>query len=501
MSLHLPAGSIGPNDPAYDYWNNRSVNLQFISKPGLIIPVRTDAELLDTIQWAVNQQSYFVIRGGGHCLEDFVGNPEVQVIIDISQLKGIRYDPERKAIEVRAGNTLGEVQSFLADQWNVLLPAGEHPDIGIGGHIQGGAFGFLCREHGLGADYLYAVEVIHIDRNGKTVTSTATRDADDPNRELWWAFTGGGAGNFGTVTRFWFRDPACTVDDPARMLPQIPEFIETIELEWLWPSLNEDNFRQLLSVFGNWCRDHSVAGTTGASVFATLHIFSEAVGKIQLKGLLTDPKGEPALDLLLALFDAIPVTFTRSRNKLPWLRFTLNPFPDIFTDARAAFRGKDAFLEQPWSETQLGTIYEQMTRKGLPGGFIGMASYGGKVNTVEPAATASVQRKAIMTTACAVGWMDPADRDESYRWVRGCYAELYKMTGGAPVPNGRTGGCIIAHPDRELADPDLNRSGVPWYEFYYQSNYKRLQAVKAEWDPLDIYHHSLSVQLPGSIDQ
>jgi hypothetical protein len=31
---------------------------------------------------------------------------------------------------------------------------------------------------------------------------------------------------------------------------------------------------------------------------------------------------------------------------------------------------------------------------------------------------------------------------------------------------------------------------------YFRDNYPRLQPVKARWDPLDIFHHALSIRLP-----
>ncbi|HTE12496.1 MAG TPA: BBE domain-containing protein, partial [Chitinophagaceae bacterium] len=95
---------------------------------------------------------------------------------------------------------------------------------------------------------------------------------------------------------------------------------------------------------------------------------------------------------------------------------------------------------------------------------------------------------------CTAGWQDPAEEAKYMDWVRHCYRDLYKGTGGAPVPGKNTGGCIIAHPDNDLADPAWNESGVPWYTFYYQDNYPRLQAVKAKWDPLNIFQHALSVE-------
>jgi FAD/FMN-containing dehydrogenase len=75
----------------------------------------------------------------------------------------------------------------------------------MGGHVSGGAFGFLCRQLGLAADYLHAVELVTVDAAGHAAIVVATRDPADPNFDLWWAHTGGGGGNFGVVLRYWFR--------------------------------------------------------------------------------------------------------------------------------------------------------------------------------------------------------------------------------------------------------------------------------------------------------
>ena len=59
--------------------------------------------------------------------------------------------------------------------------------------MAGGAFGFLCRQLGLAADYLYGVEAVVVDENGRATSVVATRETSDPHRDLWWAHTGGGA--------------------------------------------------------------------------------------------------------------------------------------------------------------------------------------------------------------------------------------------------------------------------------------------------------------------
>jgi aclacinomycin oxidase len=122
-------------------------------------------------------------------------------------MKRVYYDASRNAVAIEAGVTVGEAFRALFEMWGVVIPLGEYPGIGMGGHVVGGAFGFLCRQLGLAADYLYAVEVVTVDERGRASSVVATRETSDPHRDLWWAHTGGGGGNFGVVTRYWFRSP------------------------------------------------------------------------------------------------------------------------------------------------------------------------------------------------------------------------------------------------------------------------------------------------------
>ncbi len=122
--------------------------------------------------------------------------------------------------------------SNLVDPWRGVseavpglgsdLPAGISPNIGIGGHVLGGAFGYLCQQHRLAADHLYGVEVVVVDETGTAKSVVATLELSDPERDLWWAHTGGGGGNFGIVTWYWFRSPEALGTDPARPSPTAP---------------------------------------------------------------------------------------------------------------------------------------------------------------------------------------------------------------------------------------------------------------------------------------
>ena len=47
------------------------------------------------------------------------------------------------ARDLVAGATVGETFRTLFDTWGTVIPLGEYPGIGIGGHVAGGAFGSL----------------------------------------------------------------------------------------------------------------------------------------------------------------------------------------------------------------------------------------------------------------------------------------------------------------------------------------------------------------------
>src|SRR5258705_3288389 len=207
---------IGPDDPLYRAVVDKRFNKRFAASPDYVRLVGSTDQVISAVEDAVREGQRLVVTSGGHCLEGFVSDPEVRVIIDVSPMKRVYFDAERRAVVVEAGATVGETLLALFESWGAVIPLGEYPEIGMGGHVVGGAFGFLCRQLGLAADYLHAVEVVTVDNDGRARSIVASRDAKDPNRELWWAHTGGGGGNFGIVARYWLRSPDASGNDPSK---------------------------------------------------------------------------------------------------------------------------------------------------------------------------------------------------------------------------------------------------------------------------------------------
>ena len=200
---------------------------------------------------------------------------------------------------------------------------------------------------------------------------------------------------------------------------------------------------------------------------------------------------------LAAINDGVGLAYTHDRNRKSWLAHALDPAPGLagVNLEHAVFKLKDALLRKRYTDRQIEVAYHHLTRTDHNVGLSwGMATYGGKVNTMAPDATACAQRDSILTTSVTAGWEDPEDEDITLAWVRRFYRDLFADSGGVPIPAEVSSGASINHPDIDLADPEWNTSGVPWHTMYYRGNYPRLQQVKARWDPLNIFHHALSVR-------
>jgi hypothetical protein len=492
---------IGPDDPRYRAVVEKRFNKRFSAQPDYVRLVSSTEEVVAAVDEAVRDDRRLVVTSGGHCLEGFVSDPEVRVIIDVSPMKRIYFDAERSAIAVEAGATVGETFRTLHDSWGVVIPLGEYPEIGMGGHVVGGAFGFLCRQLGLAADYLYGVEVVTVSEDGRASSVVATRETSDPHRDLWWAHTGAGGGNFGVVTRYWFRSPDASGDDPTTLLPRAPQSITTFKAEWNWSDIDQPSFLRLLQNHGAWCEQNSDADSPYASLWTLLEIHRQQFGKIIVRGVSSAGVAAAGqVDVhLAALSEGVGTPGAKELARMSWLEFALNPLPDLFAapPGGVSVKVKDALLRKRFTDRQIGVAYDYLTRTDhdVMGGMLGLATYGGRINSVAPDATASAQRDSILDTACTTGWLDPADEAKNLTWSRAFYRELFAESGGVPVPSDAYDGAFINHPDTDLADPAFNTSGVPWSTLYYKENYPRLQRIKAQWDPRNVFRHALSIQM------
>ncbi|MFF9019535.1 FAD-dependent oxidoreductase [Streptomyces eurythermus] len=496
--------TVKPTDRRYKDLLVRGYNRRFTGNPDYVRLVGSTAQVVQAVNEAVAAGKRVTVRGGGHCLEDFVDDPDVKVVIDLSEMRSVSFDSAMNAFVIQGGAILSQVYRTLDLGWGVTIPGGSCPPVGVGGHITGGGYGVLSRQYGLVADNLVAVEVVVVDSSGTAKAVIATKSASDPNRDLWWASAGGGGGNFGIVTRFWLRSPGATGTDPTTLLPPTPGGIMINTLYWDWSQLDQAAFTRIATNFGTWHEQNSAPGAAANQLWASLIAVRQGKGGVVVRSQV-DPTVAGNQQLLTSFAAAMtqnvaPAPSNTTTGTLPWLYTTTTSageVGDVFGIPSLQLRSKTkgAFHKKGFTSTQLGVIYQYMTNSAYSysGGLMGLFSFGGQVNALSTTANAVPHRDSVMLASFSNYWADATADDQQLQWIRQLYRDVYTSTGGVPVPNTVTDGNYVNWPDPDLADPLWNTSGVPWSTIYYKGNYAKLQQIKATWDPRNIFHHNLSV--------
>ncbi|MGH3889189.1 MAG: FAD-binding oxidoreductase [Pseudonocardiaceae bacterium] len=496
--------TVRPNDPRYSelvVGRNR----RWVAAPDSVHLVGTTDQVRRVVQEAIHTGKRVSVRSGGHCHADFVYNSAVELIIDFSLMNQIYYDPKRKAFAVESGAQLGRIYETLFKGWDVTIPGGVCPTVAIGGHASGGGHGLLSRQFGNVADHIEAVEMV-VNRHGTAHTVIASREDSGPENDLWWASTGGGGGNFGVITRYWFRSREATGSDPSLYLPRPPKEVLISMMFVPWSGLDQTKFTNLIRNLGTWYEHNSDPSSPYAALCGLIYVQHVSSGGI---GMLTQvdatvPNAVQLLnDYLTAVTAGTGVTEPFSYRRLPWMASTETIYTSnqtVMTDLTPRNAVKSAYLRRNFTDEQITAIYRNMTRTDYtnPGGSVIQlgAMAGGKINAVPPTATAVVQRSSAFLAYFQSSWADPTEDDIHLGWLRDIYREVFDDTGGYPVPGDRYEGCSINGPDLDITDPAFNQSGVPWHTFYYGENYARLQRAKAHWDPTNFFRHSLSITAP-----
>ncbi len=494
---------VTPEDPRYGALT-ASFNGRWAGTPDYVLLPATTDEVVDAVQHVVDSGARFALHSSGACYEDLIANPKIQVNISTSQLTSLDYDPTRSAFAVGPGITTADLYRKLYEGWQVTVPAGVGPPVALGGQLTNAGYGALARPLGLLVDYLDAVEVVVVDGFGRARQVIASRHADDPNRDLWWAHTGGGGGTYGVVTRCWLRSPDAQGTDPAHQLPAAPRELIVSEVAWSWDGMTETSFSRLLGNFSAWHERNTDPDSPNVNLFSALKPRHVCAGEFLMSSQIdaATPEADRLLDdFLAAVGDGTGLTGrVDRRERVGWLDH-VTAWAGLGGDGwegKGRFKAKSAHLRTAFPDEQLRAMYRHLTDPEFdnPATLVEIAGYGGRVNAVAPSATAVAQRDSTMKLLYLVMWASEEEDTAQLAWIRRWYADVYAATGGVPGIDGVNDGAILNYADTDHADPTLNSSGIPWHELFFKSGYQKLQQIKAKWDPGDHFTHALAVRKP-----
>lgn len=433
---------IGPTDPDYDA--ARAVYNGMIDKrPRLIARCVDVADVIAAVDFARDQGLLLAIRGGAHNGPGF-GSCDDGLVVDLSMMKSVRVDPATRTVRVDAGCTSGDVD-HATHAFGLAVPFGIVSTTGVAGLTLGGGTGYLTRKYGLTIDSLLEADVVLAD--GRLVTASQSRHSD-----LLWALRGGG-GNFGVVTSFLFRAyPVSTVyagpifweatDAKVVMrayrdfLPTAPEelgaFIGLKTVPSVDPFPKEHWGKRACAIVSSF----NGPAAEGEKVMA------------RLLGPLPPPlfnwMGQMPFPAMQALFDP----FFPKGLQWYWKGDFVNSLPDEAIDTHIAHAAKAP------SNLSLMHLYP----------------IDGAVQRVPKDATAWGARGATWSMVIAAIDPDPKQADALKAWGRNYWKAVH--------PFNLEGAYVNFMMDDE-ADGRVQAS--------YGANYKRLAAVKATYDPDNLF--------------
>jgi len=423
-----------------DYEQARQIwNASIDRHPGMIARCLGTADIMQAVTFARENKLLVSVRGGGH---NVAGRAlcDDGVVIDLSLMKGVHVDPTQRTVWVQAGATLGDMDRETA-LYGLAVPCGVISRTGIAGLTLGGGVGWLVRKHGLSCDNIIACEVVTAE--GELVTAS-----EESHPDLFWGLRGGG-GNFGIVSSFLFRaHPVTTVlggpilyprADAQAVLRHYRDFMATApeELTVYAGLISTPEGQPATAIVACYCGDIA----TGEKVLAPLRKF-----------------GSPMADMIQPLpFTAMQRMFDAS-------------FPD-----RSHNYWKSAFLKELGNDV-IDIAIDYANRMESPLSGLMLEFYGGAAGRVAPAATAFAQRQAEYNIGIMAQWLDSKESDKHIRLVRAAWDALQPYATGRYLPNF-------------TSDESTDQVRAA-----FGSNYERLAAVKAKYDPANFFSLNQNVK-------
>jgi hypothetical protein len=397
-------------------------------------------DVVQAVHFAQAQGAPIAVRSGGHNVAG-LSVCDGGVVIDLSRMKVIEVDRERRIARAEAGLSLGEFDT-ATQAWGLATTMGVNSDTGIAGLTVGGGFGKLGRKYGLTCDNLLAAEIVTAD--GRTLRASPTENAD-----LFWGIRGGG-GNFGIVTAFeyWLH-------------PVGPKLLAGSVLH------NYADARDAMIFYAEFSRNAPdelcldaalVTAASGEKYFnisvcyaGPLEDGKQAIEPLRKFGRPVEERIAPTPYLLIQ--SASDSIFPRGRRyywKAQFLRELTEPAIDTLLAAYATAPSVNSLL-----------VLQQV---------------GGAIARVPRSETPYVNRDALYDCFPVAIWDDSADDDAQIRWGRELWMAMRPFSTGGVYAN------------------NLGDEGADRVEAAYGENYPRLAALKNKYDPRNLFRSNQNIR-------
>lgn len=456
LATSLTGQLLLPSSPAYLPENQPANDVYADVRPMAIAMCQTPEDVVTCVNWCRNEGVQPIVRGGGHSYAGF--STTDGLLIKTTQMNRIDINRSSGTATIEAG-ALNKALIAKLKGGDLMLPIGTCLEVGVTGLVLGGGLGDNSRWAGMTCDRLTSTDVVLA--NGQRVTANSS---DNP--DLYWALRGGAGGNFGVNTKLEFD----LVQIPTRQM-----------------SAFEIRFRGVDDVVASFAAFDRLMLTAPdrLSGFATVTNLGRSTDPRQFPeatftGSYIGPVSE-LRDLLRPLqtsgkqthVEVVPQEFWQAQ--IEWLSVPKLPVHGLMETAHFTNRALPT------------SMIDQLVRKvaAAPGGTPDaycevrlMCWTGGRVNDVPSDATAYVHRDSTALLRPALWWQPtslPAVQRDMARWFDDVLGFIAPYCQPSAFQNW---------PYRALPDA-LNQ--------YYRANLPRLQHVKQQVDPANLFHYPQSI--------
>jgi FAD/FMN-containing dehydrogenase len=427
------------DDPGYDdarrIWNG-----MIDRRPAAIARCTSASDVAAAIAFARSEGLHMSVRCGDHSAAG-AAVCEGGLMIDLSPMRGLEVDPERRVARVEPGLRWRDVDQ-ATQAHGLATTGGTVSDTGVAGLTLGGGLGWLAGRYGLTCDNLLSAELVTAD--GERLRASA-----DEHPDLFWAIRGGG-GNFGVVTSFEFQ-----------LHPVGPTIYGGMVAHPL------ERAGEVLRFYRDYCASNPDEVNTACAMMTTpdgARIIAIAACHC---GSLED--GEKALRPVKAF--GAPVV--DQMGPIPYLALQTS-LDDAFPRGRRYY-WKSALVTE-LRDGHIEAMPEQFAAAPSPHTAFLLQQVGNAANRVAPDATAFAHRDARWDALVLSGWEDAAEDARQMAWSREVYQSWRPFCTDASYTNALSG---------EDRQEDVRAS--------YGSAYRRLSQIKARYDPANLFRMNANV--------
>ena len=443
---------IGPDHPGYEQ-ARQLWNAMVDRRPGLILRCTSTQDVVAAVNAAREHGLPPAVRCGGH---NVAGKAMADggLTIDLSGLREVTVDPERKLVHAGGGCLLGTVDAATAPH-RLIVPAGIMSETGVAGLALGGGIGWFSRKHGLTCDNFVSLELVLA--SGEVMEVSGTQHPD-----LFWALRGGG-GNFGIVTRFTFR-----AHDFGPMM--------RIGVSVYEPEQAPAALRSYASVVQTLPRTVGWHAALKHDMPALPFVPPEYVGRrlLMLVSMWLDDAEDPEGAEMIGRLTEIGEPCIKAGTVLPFAAGVQRLIDAEFEDGHRYYT-KEAHVADLADDAidRLVAFWQDMPMEGE----VEIIGLGGAIGDVAEEDTAFSNRGYLLWLNFAMRWDDPADDRDYIARTRQVVADLAPWTGR---------GVYVNMLNFDEQDRVVEALGGP-------QKYAELARLKAQYDPRNLFRMNANI--------